>query len=130
MAVNPFVREQIRCPSAILKNIGKWPSCLCLKIKPGRKAVLQRRHANMRSSTGGPDSALEELVRLAAVLSGADYAYLGWMDSSRLWFKCTYGFMARDQDRATTACQWMVQQGAPLLIRDAAPMIRGLARRA
>jgi len=67
-----------------------------------------------------PDSALEELVRLAAVLSGADYAYLGWVDSNRLWFKCTYGFMARDQDRATTACQWMVQQGAPLLIRDAA----------
>jgi two-component system sensor histidine kinase VicK len=67
-----------------------------------------------------PDPALEELVRLAAVLSGADYAYLGWLDSNRLWFKCTYGFMARDQDRATTACQWMVQQGAPLLIRDTA----------
>jgi len=67
-----------------------------------------------------PDPALEELVRLAAVLSGADYAYLGWIDSNRLWFKCTYGFMARDQDRATTACQWMVEQGAPLLIRDAA----------
>jgi two-component system sensor histidine kinase VicK len=67
-----------------------------------------------------PDPALEELVRLAAVLSGADYAYLGWMDSSRLWFKCTYGFMARDQDRTTTACQWMMRQGTPLLIRDAA----------
>jgi two-component system sensor histidine kinase VicK len=67
-----------------------------------------------------PDPALEELVRLAAVLSGADYAYLGWMDSSRLWFKCTYGFMARDQDRTTTACQWMIQQGVPLLVRDAA----------
>ena len=67
-----------------------------------------------------PDPALEELVRLAAVLSGSDYAYLGWMDSSRLWFKCTYGFMARDQDRTTTACQWMIQQGVPLLVRDAA----------
>ena len=67
-----------------------------------------------------PDPALEELARLAAVLSGADYAYLGWMDSSRLWFKCTYGFMARDQDRTTTACQWMIQQGVPLLVRDAA----------
>src|SRR5271163_535868 len=67
-----------------------------------------------------PDPALEELVRLAAVLSGADYAYLGWMDSNRLWFKCTYGFMARDQDRNTTACQWTMQQGAPLLLRDAA----------
>ena len=67
-----------------------------------------------------PDPALEELVRLAAVLSGADYAYLGWLDSRRLWFKCTYGFVARDQDRTKTACQWMVQQGSPLLLRDAA----------
>ena len=67
-----------------------------------------------------PDPALEELVRLAAVLSGADYAYLGWLDSRRLWFKCTYGFMARDQDRTKTACQWMIQQGSPLLLRDAA----------
>ena len=67
-----------------------------------------------------PDPALEELVRLAAVLSGADYAYLGWMDASKLWFKCTYGFLAREQDRATTACRWMGQQGSPLLVRDAA----------
>jgi PAS domain S-box-containing protein len=65
-----------------------------------------------------PDPAFEELVRLAAVLSGADYAYLGWMDETRLRFKCTYGFLARDQDRATTACQWVLQQGAPLLIKD------------
>jgi PAS domain S-box-containing protein len=66
-----------------------------------------------------PDPALEELVRLAAVLSGADYAYLGWMDSTRLWFKCNYGFLAREQDRRTTACQWVVESGAPLLVRDA-----------
>ena len=65
-----------------------------------------------------PDPALEELVRLAAVLSGADYAYIGWMEATRLHFKCTYGFLARDQDRATTACQWVMQQGSPLLIAD------------
>jgi two-component system, OmpR family, sensor histidine kinase VicK len=67
-----------------------------------------------------PDPALEELVRLAAVISGADYAYLSWVDSNRLWFKSTYGFMARDQDRKTSACHWVVSQAAPLLIRDAA----------
>jgi PAS domain S-box-containing protein len=80
-----------------------------------------------------PDPALEELVRLAAVLSGADYAYLGWPEvarsdfagsdatqpgAARLRFQCPYGFLARDQDRSTTACQWVLQQGAPLLIRD------------
>ena len=65
-----------------------------------------------------PDPALEELVRLAAVLSGADFAYIGWMDATRLHFKCTYGFLARDQDRATTACQWVMQQVSPLLVKD------------
>lgn len=67
-----------------------------------------------------PDPALEELVRLAAVLSGADYAYVSWMDSNRLRFKSTYGFMAHDQNRKTSACHWVVSQAAPLLIRDAA----------
>jgi PAS domain S-box-containing protein len=65
-----------------------------------------------------PDPALDELVRLAAVLSGADYAYLGWMDSARLWFKSTYGFSAREQDRNRSACRWVAEQGTPLLVRD------------
>ena len=30
------------------------------------------------------DPALDELVELAAVLCGTDYAYLGWMDYNRL----------------------------------------------
>ena len=43
---------------------------------------------------------------------------IGWMDSSRLWFKSMHGFSAREQARSTTVCQWVVQQGSPLLIRD------------
>ena len=31
-----------------------------------------------------PDSALDELTELAAVLLDADYAYIGWMDFDRL----------------------------------------------
>jgi len=65
------------------------------------------------------DPALDELNELAAVLCGADYAYIGWMDFSRLWFKSRFGFQATEQPRATTACQWMLESGAPLLIRDA-----------
>jgi PAS domain S-box-containing protein len=66
-----------------------------------------------------PDPALDELTELAAVLGGADYAYMGWMDFNRLWFKSKHGFVAADQPRSTTACQWMLEKGAPLLIRDA-----------
>jgi PAS domain S-box-containing protein len=66
-----------------------------------------------------PDPALNELVELAAVLCDADYAYIGWMDFNRLWFKARYGFKATDQPRATTACQWVLEKGEPLLIADA-----------
>jgi two-component system sensor histidine kinase VicK len=81
---------------------------------PGQNEVVDR------APDLTPDRALEELVRLAAVLSGADYAYLGWMNAAKLWFKSTYGFMAREQDRKTSACHWVVSQGSPLLVRDTA----------
>lgn len=67
-----------------------------------------------------PDPALDELTELAAVLSLADYAYMGWMDFNRLWFKSRFGFTATDQPRAGTACQWIIENAQPLLIRDAA----------
>ena len=67
-----------------------------------------------------PDPALDELTGLAAVLCGADYAYTGWMDSKRLWFKSTYGFSAPEQSRATTGCHYMLESGQSMLVRDAA----------
>jgi two-component system, OmpR family, sensor histidine kinase VicK len=67
-----------------------------------------------------PDPALDELTELSAVLSNADYAYMGWMDFSRLWFKSQFGFKAQEQPRSSTACQWLLEKGQPLLILDAA----------
>ncbi|HEY1984212.1 MAG TPA: PAS domain S-box protein [Terracidiphilus sp.] len=66
------------------------------------------------------DPALDELTEFTAVLSGADYAYTGWLDFNRLWFKSKFGFIAADQPRTSTACQFVVEEGKPLLIRDAA----------
>ncbi len=66
-----------------------------------------------------PDPALDELTELAAVLSLADYAYIGWLDFNRLWFKSRFGFVAAEQPRATSACQWVALTGQPVLIPDA-----------
>jgi two-component system sensor histidine kinase VicK len=66
-----------------------------------------------------PDPALDELTELCAVLCNADYAYVGWMDFNRLWFKSQFGFTAPEQPRSTTACQWLLEKGQPLLIQDA-----------
>jgi PAS domain S-box-containing protein len=66
-----------------------------------------------------PDPALDELTELAAELSGADYAYISWVDLSRLWFKSRYGFQASEQPRAYSPCQWVVESGKPLLLQNA-----------
>ena len=66
------------------------------------------------------DPALDELTEFTAVLSGADYAYMGWQDFSRLWFKSRFGFIAAEQPRSSTACQYVVESGKPLIIADAA----------
>ncbi len=73
------------------------------------------------------DPAFDEVVRLAAVISGAEFAYLGWMDATRLWFKSRHGFIAREQRRETSACRLVVESGEPLLVRDAAADASGSA---
>ena len=88
------------------------------KIRPESRVALPPPELEARDTAADP--ALDELVRLAAVISGADYAYLGWLDASRLWFKSTHGFVAREQARSTTACHWMTLSGSPLLVKDAA----------
>ena len=72
-----------------------------------------------------PDPTLDDLTELVAGLSIADYAYIGWIDFNRLWFKSRFGFAAADQPHTATACQWVIRSGKPLLVRDAAPRTRG-----
>jgi len=67
-----------------------------------------------------PDPALDELTELAAVLSLADYAYVAWLDFNRLWFKSRFGFVAAEQPRVTSACQWVALTAQPMLVQDAA----------
>jgi len=67
-----------------------------------------------------PDPAFDEIVRIAAQVTGAPYAYLGFMDANRLWFKSRVGFPEPELPRATTACQFTVLEEEPVLISDAA----------
>jgi PAS domain S-box-containing protein len=87
------------------------------QLGENQEAVL---HPEFNIFDRNPDPALDELTELAAVLCGADYAYIGWMDYNRLWFKARFGFKGVDQPRASTACQWMLEKGESLLIENAA----------
>ncbi len=67
-----------------------------------------------------PDPAFDEIVRVAAQVTGAPYAYLGFLDANRLWFKSRVGFPEPELPRAATACQFTILEADPLLIPDAA----------
>jgi PAS domain S-box-containing protein len=92
--------------------------CALLGSQAGENQEISVR-AELSVFDRNSDPGLGELTELAAVLCNADYAYLGWMDYNRLWFRSRYGFRATDQPRAATACQWMLDKGQPLLIADA-----------
>jgi two-component system sensor histidine kinase VicK len=66
-----------------------------------------------------PDPAFDEIARMAASISEAPYAFIGFLDWSRVWFKSTVGFNARQIRRAGAPCQFLLLEGKPLLITDA-----------
>lgn len=66
-----------------------------------------------------PDPALDDIARLAAEICRAPYAYIGFIDASRVWFKARFGFAERERPRASSACQYTLQNPRPLLIADA-----------
>jgi len=67
-----------------------------------------------------PDPALDEIVRVAAEVTGAPCAYLGFLDATRLWLKSRFGFQASEIPRHATADQYTILEPEPLLIADAA----------
>ena len=94
-----------------------------MELQTGEKQERVLRPGSEQSDREG-DPALDELIELAAVLCGADYAYLGWVDADHLWFRTCYGFESAEQARVTTGCHFMLEKGEPLLIGDAAKYSR------
>jgi two-component system, OmpR family, sensor histidine kinase VicK len=66
-----------------------------------------------------PDPAFDEIARMAASICNAPYAFIGFLDWSRVWFKSTVGFSARQIRRNGSPCQFLLLDGKPLLIHDA-----------
>jgi two-component system sensor histidine kinase VicK len=66
-----------------------------------------------------PDPAFDQIARMAARLANAPYAFIGFVDGSRVWFKSTAGFAARQIRRNGSPCQVLLLDGKPLLIGDA-----------
>jgi two-component system sensor histidine kinase VicK len=66
-----------------------------------------------------PDPAFDEIARMAASICNAPYSFIGFLDWSRVWFKSTVGFTARQIRRNGSPCQFLLLDGKPLIISDA-----------
>src|SRR6204780_2614580 len=66
-----------------------------------------------------PDPAFDEIARMAASICNAPYAFIGFLDWSRVWFKSTVGFTARQIRRNGSPRQLFLPYGKRLLITDA-----------
>ena len=66
-----------------------------------------------------PDPAFDEIARMAAAICNARYAFIGFLDWSRVWFKSSIGFTGRQIRRNGSPCQFLLLEGKPLLINDA-----------
>src|ERR1700753_500926 len=66
-----------------------------------------------------PDPAFDEITRMAASICSAPFAFIGFLDWSRVWFKSMTGFTARPIQRNGSPCQVLLLEGKPLLITDA-----------
>jgi two-component system, OmpR family, sensor histidine kinase VicK len=66
-----------------------------------------------------PDPAFDEIARMAASISNAPYAFIGFLDWSRVWFKSSIGFTGRQIRRNGSPCQFLLLDGKPLIISDA-----------
>lgn len=71
-----------------------------------------------------PDPAMDDLAGLAAQITGAPYAYIGFIDAQRIWFKARVGFGDQQIPRRLTACEYTLLEGQLLHIRDASDDIR------
>ena len=59
-----------------------------------------------------PDPAFDEIARMASSICNAPYAFIGFLDWSRVWFKSTVGFAARQIRRSGSACQFLLLDGS------------------
>jgi two-component system sensor histidine kinase VicK len=66
-----------------------------------------------------PDPALNEILRLATAIAGAHYAFIGFVDSTRVWFKAQFGFTEPELPRFVTPCNFAIMGTRPMLLADA-----------
>ncbi len=68
-----------------------------------------------------PEAAFNDLISLAAYVTGAPLGAISFVDRDRQWFKATYGFQDKQTDRSIAFCAHAILETGPaFIVRDAA----------
>ena len=69
----------------------------------------------------GPDAAFDNLIALAAEVTGTSMGAISFVDRERQWFKSTYGFEGKQTDRSVAFCAHAILEQVPsFVVQDAA----------
>ena len=67
------------------------------------------------------EASFDNLIALAAQVTGTSMGAISFMDRDRQWFKSTYGFEGKQTDRSVAFCAHAILEQAPsFVVRDAA----------
>lgn len=66
-----------------------------------------------------PETAFDDLVRLAASLCSTPFAAITFIDRDRQWVKATVGLDVSQTDRASGLCSYTIQCAGPVVMEDA-----------
>src|SRR5436190_13134517 len=66
-----------------------------------------------------PESAFDDIVRLASFISGAPIALVSLVDLERQWFKARVGMNVPETPRDHAFCAHAINEPTPLVVEDA-----------
>lgn len=66
-----------------------------------------------------PDSCLQSMVELSALVTQSPIALISLVDENRQWFKASYGLPAKETPRCQAFCGFTILQNSPFLVKDA-----------
>ena len=67
-----------------------------------------------------PESAFDDITKLAAQICGTTIARIAFIDEQREWYKAAHGMSLAPQPREHSICQHTLLEGRPLIISDLA----------
>ncbi len=65
-----------------------------------------------------PEPQFDDIVRLAARITGAQTAAISFIDDTRQWFKARWGLDALEAPLSVSFCVYTIDESAPLVVKD------------